>query len=241
YRPDNAALIVVGDFDQKQLDAWVDKYFGNIERPKTPIRRVNIVEPERAKEMRFVKTAPNVPLPALAITYHAPPAKSPDVPALEVAQTILSSGESSRLYESLIRSQQIASDANFYADIRQDKGLLILYAIASEGKNLEDIEKSLLAEITKMQNSPVSARELEKAKNKMITNILRERETNVGKANAIGRAVIFQDNANTVNTDIQKLQAVTAADVQRVMKKYFRDNNRVVIYYKNEEAKEEAK
>jgi zinc protease len=184
-----------------------------------------------------METAPNVPFPAVAITYLAPPSKSADVPALRIAETILSNGESSRLYQELVYKQQIAQQAQFSADIRVDKGLLYFLAIASEGKTAAELERSLLAELKKIQDSPVSASELEKAKNQLITRTLQEREQNDGKASAIERAIAFKGNPNAVNTDIRELQAVTAADVQRVMKKYFTDTNRVVIYYSQAEEK----
>ncbi|MDQ3798923.1 MAG: insulinase family protein [Acidobacteriota bacterium] len=234
YRPDNAYLIVVGDFNQKQLKAWTDKYFGRIKRPDGAIPRVTAIEPERTEEKRYMQTAPNVPFPAVAITYLAPPSKSEDVPALRVAELILSGGESSRLYQELVYRQQIAQEAAFTGDIRVDRGLLYFYAIASEGNTPEALEKSLLAELQKIQNAPVSAKELEKAKNQLITRKVQELETNDGKAIAIERAVAYEGDPKAVNSDIQKLQAVTADDVQRVMKKYFTDKNRVVIYYRNE-------
>ena len=231
YRPDNAYLIVVGDFDQKQFDAWTDRYFGRITPPKNTIRRVTEVEPERTAEKRFMETAPIVPFPAVAITYLAPPSKSADVPALRIAETILSNGESSRLYQELIYKQQIAQEASFSFDMRADKGLLNFFGIASEGHTSAELEKSLLAELSKIQTAPVAASELEKAKNQLITQTLQRRETNDGKAIAIERAVAYQGDPTAVNSDIQKLKAVTTADVQRVMKKYFTDKNRVVIYY----------
>jgi zinc protease len=235
YRPDNAYLIVVGDFDQKQFDAWTDKYFGKI-KPAAggTIPRVTAVEPERTAEKRFSETAPNVPFPAVAITYLAPSSKSEDVPALRVAELILSGGESSRLYQELVYKQQVAQEAAFTGDIRADRGLLYFYAIGSEGKAAAELEKSLLAELQKIQTAPVSAKELEKAKNQLITRKLQELETNDGKAIAVERAVAYDGDPKAVNSDIQKLQAVTAEDVQRVMKKYFTDKNRVVIYYQNE-------
>ncbi len=240
YRPDNAYLIVVGDFNQQQLDAWTDKYFGRIPKPSGKIPRVAEVEPERTQETRLVKTAPIVPFPAIAITYLAPPSKSADIPALRVAETILSNGESSRLYQELIYKQQIAQEASFNVDMRVDKGLLYFLAIASEGHMPAELEKSLFAELNKIQAAPVSAKELEKAKNKLISQTLQRRETNDGKAIAIERAIAYQGDPNAVNSEIQRLQAVTAADVQRVMKKYFNDKNRTVIYYeqaKGEESK----
>jgi zinc protease len=238
YRPDNAYLIVVGDFNQAQFDAWVNKYFGRIPRPTDAVGRVTQNEPDRTAEKRHMMTAPNVPFPAVAITYLAPPSKSADVPALRIAETILASGESSRLYQEMVYKQQIAQEAGFTADIRVDRGLLYFYAIASEGKTPDALEKSLLGELTKIQNSPVSINELAKAKNQLITRTLQEREQNDGKAIAIERAVAYMGDPNAVNTDIQKLQAVTIADVQRVMKKYFTPTNRVVIYYQQEAQKQ---
>src|SRR4051812_9147630 len=108
YRPDNATLVIVGDFDQKQLDAWVDKYFARIPRPTTPLPGVTVTEPARTAEKRYTEYGTNVPLPAIAITYLAPPEASDDAFALTVADAVLSNGTSSRLYQSLIYHQQLA-------------------------------------------------------------------------------------------------------------------------------------
>ena len=235
YRSDNATLIVVGDFEQKQFDNWVDKYFNRIAKPTGAIPRVTEVEPARTAEKRLTVKAPNVPLPAVAITYLAPDSKSKDIAPLKIAQAILSGGESSRLYQELVYKQQIAQEATFSVEYRVDKGLLNFTAVMASGKSLEAGEKSLLAELKKIQNTPVSAKELEKAKNTIVADTLRELETNRGKAFAIGNGVIYENDPTFVNTEIKDLQAVSAADVQRVMKKYFADNNRVVIYYVNQE------
>ncbi len=234
YRPDNATLIVAGDFDQSQFDGWVDKYFGRIQKPSGTIPRVKVTEPVRTTEKRYLKTAPNVPFPAVAITYLGPNSKSEDMAALEIAETILSGGESSRLYQSLIYQQQIAQEADFSVDTRIDTGLLYFYAIASEGHTAQELEKSLMTELKKIQTAPVTIKELQKAKNQIITGAFQALETNDGKALAIERAMIYEGSAKAVNEGIAKLQAVTVADVQRVMKKYFTQNNRVVIYYQAE-------
>jgi zinc protease len=194
-------------------------------------------EPERAKEERFVVKAPNVPLPAVAITYLAPPAKDKDIPALEIASRILSAGESSRLYKELVRNQKIAQDASFDVDVKTDKGLMYFTATLASGKSPEMAEKALLAELKKIQTLPVTANELEKAKNGIVANKVRRLETNDGKAFSIGSAIILYGTPNEVNTELEKFQKVTIEDVQRVMKKYFSDTNRVVIYYVNDDAK----
>lgn len=241
YRPDNASLIVVGDFEQEQLDKWVDKYFGRRKNPDAQIRRVDVVEPERTQVERFEKFRPNVPLPALAMTYFAPPSTSLDIPALEIAQAILADGESSRLYQELVYKQQLAQTATMFADIRIEKGLLAFYAIAAGGKKLEDIEKAILTEINKLQENAPTEKEVEKAKNKLITEILQERETVNGKAFAIGEAIIYKNNAKAVNEDVAKLQAVKAQGVQDVLKKYLKENSRAVIYYRNGSEGEDKK
>ncbi|NNE97612.1 MAG: insulinase family protein [Pyrinomonadaceae bacterium] len=231
YRPDNASLIVVGDFEQEQLDKWVDKYFGRLEKPTGEITRVTDKEPDRTAVERFSKTRPNVPLPALAMTYFAPPSNSDDISAIKVAEAIMSDGRSSRLYQELLQKQQLAQTAVLYSDIRTDKGLLVFYAIAAGGKKLEDIENALLAEIRKMQDGGPTVKELQKAKNKLVTEILQRRETANGKAFAIGEAIIYNKDARAVNSDVSKLQSVTAEQVKDVMSKYFKENSRAVIYY----------
>jgi zinc protease len=238
YRPDNATLIVVGDFDAAQLDTWVDKYFGRVQRPDQPMPRVSLKEPTRTSEQRFTEFGPNVPLPAVAISYLAPPVSSDDASALRVAETILGGGESSRLYQSLVYRQQVAQEAFIAADLREDPGLFYFGAILASEKKPAEVERALLAELKRVQDAPVSRAELDKAKSQLLTNIIRERETSNGKAGALGRAAVLLGDAQRVNTDVARLQAVSAADIQRVMKKYFTDSNRVVITYQSEPAKD---
>lgn len=234
YRPDNAYLIVVGDFDQAKFDAWTDKYFGRVKRPTALIPRVTIKEPARTKETRYEKTAPNVPFPAVAITYLAPPSRDIDIAALRVANKILSGGESSRLYQSLVYKQQIAQEASFNLDNKVDGGLLYFFAIASEGKSGAELERALLAELSLIQTKGVRAKELAKAKNQLISDAIQNLEDNDGKAIAVERSIAYEGDPTLVNTNVKRLQAVTAADVQRVMKKYLTDTNRVVIHYSND-------
>lgn len=236
YRPDNATLVVVGDFDPKQLDAWVDKFFTAIPKPSTPLPRVTIKEPARTGEKRYDVTAPNVPLPAIAQTFLAVPEADEDAFALTIAQAILGAGDSSRLYQSLVYKQQVASEVSANADLREDGGMFTFLVVLAGDKKPAEAEAALDAEVKRVQDEPVTAAELEKAKNQLITAQLLELETNNGKAEALGKAAVILRDPNRINTDIQKLQAVTAADVQRVMKKYLVPTNRVVITYLPEQA-----
>src|SRR6267143_1343063 len=240
YRPDNATLIVVGDFDQKQLDAWVNKYLASIPKPNAPLPRVTKKEPNRQAEMRFTEYGSN-DLPAIGFTFLAPPKASADAYALRVAESILSAGESSRLYHSLVYQQQLAQEVSSSANLLEDSGLFTLNVILAGGKKPEDAEKAVLTELEKIRNAPVSKAELDKAINQIVTNQLRERETNNGKALALGDAAVLLADPGRVNTDLSRLQAVTAADVQRVMKKYLTAENRLVLYYLPEKSKSPEK
>lgn len=237
YRPDNAALIVVGNFDEASFNAWVDKYFGSLAKPAEPMKRVTAVEPARAKPGVFNGYGPNVPLPAVAVTWHAPAASSPDAPALTVLDAILSSGKSSRLYNSLVYEQQVAAEVFSDASLPEQPGMVAVGAILSGGKSIDEGEKALLAEVKKLRDAPPTAAELSEAKNELIAGKLRERETIDGRAFALGYALRTAGDAALANTELAKLQAVTAADVQRVAQKYMTDEGRMTIRYRPESEK----
>jgi len=231
YRPDNAVLVVAGDLDPQQFDAWVDQYLGSIKKPSTPIPRMTTAEPPRAAEKRFNEHGPNVPLPAIAITWLIPPASSADAEPLTLLEAILGEGESSRLYQSLIYRQQLVQDVSANADLRESTGIFYVLATLASGKSVAAVEKALRAEVHKVMDAKVTAAELEKAKNFVITETLRRRrETNFGKASAIRDAVIYQHDASYANRGLDRLEAVTAADVQRVAKKYLGAKDVVITY-----------
>ncbi|HEY8573419.1 pitrilysin family protein [Phenylobacterium sp.] len=234
YRPDNAALIVVGNFDEGQLNAWIDKYLAPIKRPAEPIRRVTAVEPPRSKPGVFNGYGPNVPLPAVAVTWLGAKASDPDAPALKVLDAILSAGKSSRLYNSLVYEKQIAAEAFSSADLPAQPGMVAVGAIMASGHTIEEGEKALLAEVKRLRDAPPSAAELAEAKNELIAGKLRERETIDGRGFALGYALRIQGDAAKANTELQDLQAVTAADVQRVARKYLADERRMTIRYRPE-------
>jgi zinc protease len=237
YRPDNAVLVVAGNFDPAQLDRWVDQYFGPIERPTTPIPRVRAVEPARTTPRHYTVYEANTPLPAVLITYPAPPATDRDAAAMEVLDGILSTGESSRLHQSLVYRQQIAAQASSFTDIKQGPGSLAVYAILSQGKSAEDGEAALRREIARFRDEPVTAAELQEAKNELLTSALRGRETAEGQAEAIAEAVIVDGDARAADRRLAEIAAVTPADIQRVARRWLRDEASGAVRYLPEEAR----
>jgi zinc protease len=234
YRPDNAALIVVGNFDPAKLDAWVAKYFGGLKDPKLALPRVTAVEPPRTGPGVFNGYGPNVPLPALAITWLGPKASDPDAPALKVLDAVLSGGKSSRLYDSLVYEKRIATEVYSNADLPQQPGNFMVGAVMASGHGIDEGEKDLLAEVQRLREAPPSAAELEAAKNGLIAGKLRERETIEGRGFALGYALRIQGDPAKANAELADLQAVTAADVQRVAKKYLDPEKRMTIRYRPE-------
>jgi len=237
YRPDNAALIVVGNFDEAELNGWIDRYLGPLKPPAAPVRRVHAVEPPRKGPGVFEGYGPNVPLPAVAITWLGPKASDPEAPALKVLDAVLSGGKSSRLYDSLVYEKQIASEAFSLADLPQDPGSFMLGAIMASGHDLAEGEAALLAEVEKLRAAPPTAAELAEAKNELVAGKLRERETIEGRAFALGYALRIQGDPAKANNELADLQAVTAADVQRVVRKYLDPNLRMTIRYRPESAR----
>ena len=186
YRPDNAALIVAGNFDPAELDAWVDRYFGPIQDPKAPKPQVTAVEPARTGPRTVTGYGPTVPLPAVAITWLGPTATSSDAAPLEVLDSILTNGKSSRLYDSLVYDKQIAAEVFSSADLRQQLGLIYVGAIVAQGHTADETADALRAQVAALREHPATQAELDRAKTQLITNEVRQRETIEGRAQELG-------------------------------------------------------
>jgi zinc protease len=240
YRPDNATLIVVGDFKQEELDGWIKKYFGAVKKPSEKIPRVTVKEPPRREDKLEKSYSAKAPLPAIAMTFLAPSIRSQDTPALSVAAEILAGGESSRLYQAMVYKEQVAQAVSFSADLHEDLGLLVFQAVLASGKPVAAAQKSLSDQIANVLKNGVTEAELAKAKNRLLTSKVMERETSNGKANALGEAAVVYGDINRVNTDLALIQAVTAAQVKEVLNKYITGKKKVVLEYLPEGMKTSA-
>lgn len=232
YRPDNAYLIVAGNFDQAQLDAWIDQYFAPIDNPERPLPANNVVEPEPAGPRDVTFHAPNVPLPAVMLAWPTVKYADPDRAALTVLDGILSTGESSRLYRSMVYEQEIAAQIGSSPDMKQQAGHLTAYAIMADGHTADEGVAALNAEIARFRDEPVTDAELAEAKNELVADALRNRETIDDRANVLGSALIGTNgDASAADREIADIQAVTAADVQRVARRYLTPQRAATIRY----------
>jgi zinc protease len=236
YRPDNAILIVAGNFDEAQLNGWVDQYFGPLTNPDRPLPVNNVKEPEPTGPRQATFYAPNVPLPAVVVAYPTVAYRDADRIPLTVLDGILSTGESSRLYRSLVYDQQIAAQIGSSPDSSQQAGNLQVYAIMAGGHTPDEGIAALNAEVAKFRDAPVTAAELTEAKNELVADALRNRETIDDRANVLGFALINTNDASVADKEIAAIQAVTAADIQRVARRYLTDQRSITIRYLNADA-----
>ena len=235
YGPDTATLIVSGNFDQKQLDAWVDRYFGGI-APRARKTSLGVAQKDAPRTAPRTATmyAPNVPLSVIGSVWKAPAYTHADTPALMVLNRILSEGESSRLFRALVRDKQIATEVGSQHFLVEEEGAYGPIVYIASGKSVSEAEAALAAEMARLRDAPVSASELAEAKNEFLADTLRQRETFSGRANGLGEALVRSGDPEAWDKTVSGVAKVTAADVRRVARKYLAANRRVDLRYLNE-------
>jgi zinc protease len=226
YAPNNCTMVVVGDVTVARAMALAKKYIEPIPRhdPPPPLRTK---EPEQLGERRVtVKKAAQLPLQMIA--YHVPDAKHPDAIVLDLVSTVLSTGQSSRLYKRMVDEEPLALSVSGRQGDALDPTLMIFTIQPRNGVDPARTEKALYEELERLQTTEVSARELQKAKNQLLTQHYKQLKTIAGRAQLLGHYdVIFGDYKKTFTVD-KDFEAITAADIQRVAKKYFTEKNRTV-------------
>lgn len=220
YVPDNATLVLVGDFDPAQALAWAREYFGPVARSATPVPRVTVTEPPQTAPREVRKSYANAPLPAVVKAWKLPSKGHPDSYALAVASDILSSGQSSRLYRRLVYDEQAAVAAAGQLLLLEGPSILFGFAVANQGKDIAAVERSFQEVLNGLHEKPVTDEELEKAKNTVVSRLVIGRQSMQQKATALGDAAVLLGDPARYNTEVDAYQRVTAADVQRVVRHY---------------------
>jgi zinc protease len=229
YKPNNATLIIVGDFNSSEALSWSKKYFEGIPPSEKPIPRIDKPEPPQTEERVVTKSYTNTPLPAVVIGYKIPARYSPDAYPLDLASNILAGGESSRLYQTLVYKEQIAVQSGGFGNFTEDPNLFWAYAIMNQGHTAEEGQKAIVAILAGLKAEPVDAKEFEKAKNQEISEFILGRNTDEEKAVALGAAAVIGKDPDLVNTELDRYLKVTPADLQRVAKDYFAAQHSTVL------------
>jgi predicted Zn-dependent peptidase len=229
YAPNNATLVVTGDFRPGALRRLVNQYFADIpsHAPPPPVSCDYQLSP--GTQRREVTDA-HATLPAAFRFYRLPPHDHADTPALELLSSILGDGESARLNVSVVRHAQAALQAGLGGvDDRRGPGVLFAYGIANQGVEVQRVDSLIGAELDSVRKSGVSADELARAKNQFRAAFIRDRETTFGRAEALQHYTLFHGGAAEINTDLDRYLAVSAADVQRVARQYLDPANAVIV------------
>jgi zinc protease len=232
YKPNNATLIIVGDFKSEEALGWAKKYFEGIPASAKPIPRIDKSEPKQTEERVINKSYSNTPLPAAVIGYKIPARYAPDAYSLDLASNILAGGESSRLYHTLVYKDQIAVQAAGFGNFTEDPNLFWAYAIMNQGHTAEEGRKAVVAVLDELKTKPVEAREFDKAENKEISGFILGRNTDEEKAVALGAAAVIGKDPDLVNTELGHYLNLTPADVQRAAAEYFVPQGATVLLVK---------
>ena len=231
YAPSNAVLTLVGDFDPEETLAKVKKYFGSIPAQPAP-PKVNLSEETHYGERREIIYDPLARLPMLIYAYHIPAGNSPENYAAQELSVILGEGESSRLYQHLVKDKQLAAQVQTQADARIGPSLFYILVIPAPGAKVEAVEKGVEDEIASLLKDGITADELTKAKTQLLRRFIEQRRSTLSTANLVGRDAVYFGDPNLINTSIDKEAAVTVDQVNAVAKNSFvRDQRAVVVTY----------
>jgi zinc protease len=227
YSPNNATLVIVGDIKADTLIQTITKLFEPIPKGPTPKPMV-AMEPEQRGERRFILKR-EAQVPFVMMGYRVPNYTSEDSYALNILESILSHGKSSRLYQSLVYEQKLGLAVGAeYSLMQADPGLFYFYALVRPGEKIESVEESLVKEIRRLQTEPPTELELQRAKNQIEAGRIFEQDSNFRHAMLLGEAETIGAGWRKVSQFIERTHAVTAQDVQRVANKYLIDDTRTI-------------
>jgi zinc protease len=228
YAPNNAVLTLVGDLDPAEALESVKKYFGDIPSQPAP-PKPDLTEAEHYGERRETMLDPLARLPMILMAFHTPPGNTADNYALQVLANILSTGESSRLYQHLVKDKQLATSVEAQADARTGDSLFYLVAVPRPSVKSEDVEKAVEDEIAAVKKDGVTDAEMEKARAQFRREQIQARQSDLYTAIRIGEYTVKFNDPDLINTVFDRFNAVTAAQVKDVADKYLITRQQAVV------------
>lgn len=228
YAPNNAILVVAGDVDLEEVKAMSQKWFGPIERREIPVR--NLPKEPRQQEARQLSVERDVPVNVIYKVFHMCARTDKDFFATDLISDILSRGNSSRLYNSLVKEQKLFSDIDAFIGGELDQGLFYFAGKLAENISMEQAEAGIDAEIEKLKSKLVAENELRKVKNKVESAHMFSELNVLNKAMTLATSELMGD-ANLANRQVEFYEAVTAEQIQSIAKDIFRKENSNTLYY----------
>ncbi len=228
YAPNNVVLVLVGDFKTEEAIAKIKKYFEDIPRQPGPAP-LDLSEPEQQQERRATVEDTLARVPQVSLAFKAVPGNTPDFYALQILSAALQSGQSSRLYQKLVKERQLVNTVGGGVDERRGPGALYITVTVRPGKKVEEVEALIAEEVERLRKEPLADWEMQKAKNATQLAFISSLQSSLLRAIIIGQYAVTYDDPNLINTRLDKVTSVTKADVERVAAKYLRPTNRTVV------------
>lgn len=228
YAPNNCTLVLVGDFKTSEALAKIRKSFESIPRQPTP-PPVDMTEPQQKAERRATVDDVLARAPRVDVAYKAVAGNTPDFYGLQVLAAVLENGQSSRLYQKLVKDKEMVTNVGGFMDEKRGVGALYTNATLRPGVKTQDIETAIYAEIDRLKKEPIADWELQKAKNTTRRNLINGLQSSISRAVIIGIYSTYYNEPGLINARLDKVAAVTKEDVQRVANKYLLDTNRTVV------------
>jgi predicted Zn-dependent peptidase len=228
YAPNNAVLSVVGDFDNAEARALVDKYFGNI--PSQPLPPpVDVSETENVAVTEETYHDPLAPAPAFVLGWKVPARRTPDFYALSLAGTLLFEGDSSRLYQKLVKGDESVISIEGGVDERRGPSALYIFALPKPGQEVTTIRSQIFDEIERIAADGPTEAEMEKLRNSLCNDAVRGRQSTMYRAQRLAEFALYDSNPRLVDSELDHYLNVTAEDIKRATAKYLDSPNRVAL------------
>jgi zinc protease len=228
YAPNNAVLVLVGDFNTNEALAKIRSSFEGIARQPNP-PAVDMAEPAQTAERRASLEDVLARAARIDMAYKAVPGNTADFYALQVLAAALQGGQSSRLYQKLVKEKEMVTGVGGFMDEKRGVGGFYTNATLRPGVKTEDVEALIYAEMDRLKKEPIADWELQKAKNTTRRNIINSLSSTLSRAVTIGQYTVYYNDPSLINSRLTKVAAVTKEDVQRVANKYLVDTNRTIV------------
>lgn len=236
YAPNNAVLVVAGDFETEATKKMIEDYFGDIPSGEK-IERVHIVE-EPVEALKVTEYDSNIQIPIKLFIFRTPSSKDKDAYVLDMVSSILTSGKSSRMYKRLVENKK-ALQVLAFNDSQEDYGTYIMGALPLGETSLDEIAAEMEDEITKLQTELISEKEYQKLQNTFENRFVNSNSGVQNIANTLARNYMLKGNTNLINDEINIFRSITREDIKRVANTYLNKEQRVEMDYLKKESEQQ--